>query len=63
MLRPQAAADYLGISRSWLEKARLIGKPPRFVKIGKLVLYDPDDLDEWLEANKRTSTSEPVEVA
>jgi excisionase family DNA binding protein len=51
------AADYLGLGKSTLDKARVHGGGPKFIKIGKRVLYDPDDLDAWLAQHKRTSTS------
>lgn len=51
------AARYLGISKSMLEKLRLTGEGPRFAKLGKVVVYDVADLDAWIEARKRTSTS------
>jgi hypothetical protein len=34
-------------------KMRLYGGGPPFVKIGRRVVYDPSDLDRWLEANRR----------
>ena len=49
------AATYLGISVSMLRKARCYGRligqvPPRYIKIGKSVLYLKEDLDNWLDA-------------
>jgi hypothetical protein len=26
--------------------------------VGRVVVYDPDDLDDWLDAHKRRSTSD-----
>jgi hypothetical protein len=58
------AAKRLGVSTSYLNKLRLSGGGPVFVKIGSKVLYDPADLDAWVEARKHRSTSEyPVEDA
>ncbi len=34
------------------------GGGPAFVKLGARVSYDPADLDAWVEANKRRSTSD-----
>ena len=59
MLRTPEAAAYCGSSASTFEKLRLYGGGPRFVKLGRRVVYDPADLDAWLEANLRTSTSDP----
>jgi predicted DNA-binding transcriptional regulator AlpA len=58
MLRTPDAAAYCGSSASTFEKLRLNGGGPRYVKIGRRVVYDPDDLDAWLAANRRRSTSD-----
>ncbi len=52
------AAQRLGVSVSFLNKARLTGDGPTFIKIGTRVAYDPADLAAWLDARKRHSTSE-----
>ncbi len=57
-LRTKAAAAYLGLGPSTLEKRRLVGGGPRYIKLGKSVVYDVDDLEAWLAANKRTTTSQ-----
>lgn len=58
-LRTPEAAAYLGISASTLEKGRVHGKNmPPFIKLGRIVVYDVADLDAWLTARKRSSTSE-----
>jgi hypothetical protein len=49
-----------GIPRSTLAKRRVYGDGPPFVKIGAKVLYDIDELKDWLAAlPRRTSTSDP----
>ena len=62
-LRTEAAAAYLGVSSSWLEKARLRSDGPIFSKIGRAVVYDTDNLDRWLRENERRSTSDPGKAA
>lgn len=58
-LRAPAAAEYLGLSVSTLAKMRVRGDGPTYAKAGaRIVLYDRDDLDRWLNARKRRSTSE-----
>ena len=51
------AAEYLGLGKSTLDKLRIAGGGPPFIKIGSRVLYDVDDLDAWLVQHKRASTS------
>lgn len=58
---PQAA-EYLGLGKSTLDKLRVAGGGPAFIKIGKRVVYDPADLDAWFAAHKR-STSESTATA
>jgi predicted DNA-binding transcriptional regulator AlpA len=59
MLRTPEAAAYCGSTESTFEKLRLTGGGPRFIKMGRRVVYDPADLDEWLAAHRRASTSDP----
>ena len=56
-LNRKQAAEYLAVSVSWLDKARLSGLGPAFIAISSRVLYDSGDLDEFIERNRRTSTS------
>jgi predicted DNA-binding transcriptional regulator AlpA len=58
-LRTPAAAAYLGLSVSTLEKWRVQGTGPVFEKAGrKIVVYKPSDLEAWLAARRRRSTSD-----
>ncbi len=56
--RAPAAAAYLQISKSTLAKRRISGAGPRFSKLGRIVVYRRNDLDEWLLKNAKGSTSE-----
>jgi predicted DNA-binding transcriptional regulator AlpA len=58
LLTTDRAAQMLGVSTSFLNKARLTGDGPPFVKIGARIVYDPADLAAWIEARKHRSTSE-----
>ena len=57
-LRVTDAAARLGLSASTLNKWRTQGRGPLFVKVGRAVCYRPQDLDEWLQAQVRSSTSQ-----
>jgi len=60
-LRAPQAASYVGLSPSTLAKMRLRGDGPIYSKAGpRVVIYDKADLDMWLEAQKRRSTSEVI---
>lgn len=56
-LRTRQAAAYTGLAKSTLEKLRCYGGGAPYIRIGRIVLYDPDDLDTWLAAHKRRTTS------
>jgi hypothetical protein len=57
-MRPADAARYLNIPKSTLDKSRLRGDGPRYVKFRRVVLYRLSDLDDWLARKTRRSTSE-----
>jgi predicted DNA-binding transcriptional regulator AlpA len=53
ILRTPGAADYTGLSASTLEKRRLSGDGPPFIRLGvRAVGYDVGDLDAWLDAQR-----------
>jgi hypothetical protein len=56
-LPTREAAAVLGVSVSFLNKLRIQGGGPVFIKIGRRVLYDPRDLEAWSDARRRTNTS------
>ncbi len=52
------AARYLGMSTSTLNKWRMFSTGPRYMKMGRSVLYRKEDLDSWMESRVRENTSE-----
>ncbi|MCS3517080.1 helix-turn-helix transcriptional regulator [Bradyrhizobium elkanii] len=59
----KGAAAYTGFEEGYLNKLRCKGGGPVYIKKSGIVRYDPDDLDAWLDAGKRRSTSEATEAA
>lgn len=57
-MRTAEAAAYCKSSASTFEKLRLTGGGPAYSKIGRRVVYRVEDLDAWLAANRKTSTSD-----
>lgn len=57
-LRTRQAAAYTGLAKSTLEKLRVSGTGSPYIRVGRVVLYDPDDLDAWLASHRRRSTSD-----
>jgi hypothetical protein len=58
-----AAANYLGVSQSFLAKARMRGDGPRYSKFRRAVRYARADLEGYRLACSRTSTTEQPAVA
>jgi hypothetical protein len=46
------AADYTKLSKSSLDKLRVYGGGPLYIKVGARVVYDRVDLDTWLIGKK-----------
>jgi len=56
-LTTEQAADYLGVSPSWLAQARGRGDGPPFYKLGRTVRYMRASLDAWSSARQVSSTA------
>jgi hypothetical protein len=52
------AAKMLGVSASFLNKARVTGNGPPYSKLGFSVRYSVQALLDWAAAQSRTSTSD-----
>jgi predicted DNA-binding transcriptional regulator AlpA len=61
LLRTRLVARRLDTSERNLERMRLEGRGPRFVKIGRSVRYSADDVEAWIAAHAKSSTSETKE--
>lgn len=46
-VRVVEAAQYLGVSKSFLDKARIYGGGPQFMRFGRAIVYSTEALDEW----------------
>ena len=63
LLNEHETADALGLKVATLRRWRWAGKPPRFLKIGAAVRYDPAEIAAFIGAARRTSTSDPGQEA
>lgn len=63
LLTPGALAEKLDCSTRTLERRRLVGDGPPFIKIGQKIRYPLPAFEKWLEANTRSSTSQAVTPA
>lgn len=57
-MRTAEAAAYCRCAAATLEKKRVAGTGPKYIKLGRLVVYDKNDLDTWIASCRRSSTSE-----
>ena len=62
-LRVSEAARYTALSKSTLNKLRVYGGGPIYIKVGKAVIYDKADLDQWLAGKKVANTSGAISEA
>jgi excisionase family DNA binding protein len=58
LLTQKESADLLRLSERTLERLRLQGTGPHYVKAGRLVRYRECDLEAWIAARVVGSTSE-----
>ena len=58
LMNERLAAAYLNCSASKLQKDRKKGSPIPFHRVGRHIKYDKSDLDDYLNNNRFTSTSE-----
>ena len=59
LLTTSEAAEFLGVSKAFLERDRWAGARVQFIKIGsRAVRYRLSDLEEYIEQQIRHSTSE-----
>ena len=57
LLDTNQLAEQLLNKANTIEGWRIKGIGPRYIKIGRLVRYRPEDVEPWLEAQTRNSTS------
>ena len=57
-LNTREAAEHLGLSTRTLDRYRVSGDGPVFLKFGGRVRYLVEDLDAWVRTRRRRSTSD-----
>lgn len=55
-LRVREAAAHLGLSKSTLDKLRVRGGGPLFLRLGRRVVYDLADLEIWAAMGRCANT-------
>jgi len=60
LLTQREAARLLRLSERTLERKRLEGDGPRYLKLGHSVRYREEDLAAWIASRVVNSTSQPL---
>jgi hypothetical protein len=60
-MTPDKLGELIHRPPSILAKWRLTGEGPPYIKLGRRVLYDLADVEAWIAAHRRRSTSERAE--
>jgi predicted DNA-binding transcriptional regulator AlpA len=61
LLTPQEVADHFGMSTAQLAQLRYTGRGPVYLSLSpRKIRYTEAAVEEWLEAQKRTSTASAV---
>lgn len=58
LLKTPDAASFLGVSASLLNKLRVMGGGPNYLRLGKAVRYTQTDLREWVQLHRYENTSQ-----
>ncbi len=59
-LRVLKAAEYVGLSKSTLDKLRCYGTGPIYFKLGRAVVYRTSDLDAWVAEHRIKPANDDV---
>jgi excisionase family DNA binding protein len=60
LLTQDECAEYLKLSVRTVERLRVSGAGPKFLRIRHSVRYRPADVEEWLASQVVSSTSEQI---
>ena len=63
LMRTRQAATYCGLAKSTLEKLRVSGGGPQFIRHGRTVYYSVADLDEWVDSLPRFRSTSQADSA
>jgi predicted DNA-binding transcriptional regulator AlpA len=60
LLAQKQCAEMLGLSERTLERLRVTGTGPKFLRIRHSIRYRPEDIQEWAASRIVRSTSEEI---
>jgi len=56
LMNERAAAAQLGLAVRTVQKMRHQGRGPKFLKLGRVIRYEPSELRAWIDASRRSTT-------
>nr|WP_304651346.1 helix-turn-helix domain-containing protein [Bacteroides acidifaciens] len=63
VLTSDEAAQYMGISKSYLYKLTMRGEIPHYKPMGKMCYFNRAELEEWLQSNRIATSTEIADRA
>ena len=63
VLTSNEAAEYMGISKSYLYKLTMNNNIPHYKPMGKMCYFNREELVDWLQSNRVATTTELNERA
>ncbi len=63
VLTSEEAAQYMGISKSYLYKLTMRGEIPHYKPMGKMCYFNRAELEEWLQRNRCATATEVADRA
>ncbi|MEI3156331.1 MAG: helix-turn-helix domain-containing protein [Muribaculaceae bacterium] len=63
VLTSDEAAAYMGVSKSHLYKLTMRGEVPHYKPTGKMVYFNRQELEAWLQSNRVATATELADVA
>lgn len=58
LLNTKTTAEKLNVTEGAMAKWRVAGEGPRFIRVGRRICYDPNDVAAWLDTRRVSSTSQ-----
>ena len=58
LVTPSQLADRIGIKETTLANWRVIGRGPRFIRVGRAIRYRIEEVEAWLDRRTADSTSD-----
>jgi len=63
LLNEHEVAALLGVAVATIRRWRLIRQGPKYIKVGAMVRYKPEDLEAWLDSRPAGGSAYPPRAA